>query len=179
MATRPVIFKWRQTDPVLILCAVRWYLRYSLSLRDVEEQSVASHPAYPPRRAQLYRALLEHCAHTNSGEFAIGWCCTTTVGWMSGRPPSLHPSAEVYPEIGSSVAGRTNASNLTELTRPRPKAAARSASQDQRTLSFVHAVASTGVPVRTANRLSNAFSFSAIPVYSSSDMGSMAVPTNP
>src|ERR1017187_1639667 len=37
MATRPAIFKWRQTEPVHILCAVRWYLRYSLSLRDVEE----------------------------------------------------------------------------------------------------------------------------------------------
>src|SRR5712691_7301940 len=37
MATRPAIFKWRQTEPVLILCAVRWYLRYSLSYRDVEE----------------------------------------------------------------------------------------------------------------------------------------------
>ena len=35
--TRPAIFKWRQTAPELILCAVRWYLRYSLSLRDVEE----------------------------------------------------------------------------------------------------------------------------------------------
>ena len=34
---RPKIFKWRQTEPALILCAVRWYLRYSLSLRDVEE----------------------------------------------------------------------------------------------------------------------------------------------
>ena len=34
---RPEIFKWRQTAPALILCAVRWYLRYSLSLRDVEE----------------------------------------------------------------------------------------------------------------------------------------------
>jgi transposase, IS6 family len=34
---RPAIFKWRQTAPELILCAVRWYLRYSLSLRDVEE----------------------------------------------------------------------------------------------------------------------------------------------
>ena len=32
-ATRPAIFKWRQTAPELILCAVRWYLRYSLSLR--------------------------------------------------------------------------------------------------------------------------------------------------
>ena len=37
MGSRPAIFKWRQTEPGLILCAVRWYLRYSLSLRDVEE----------------------------------------------------------------------------------------------------------------------------------------------
>ena len=37
MTTRTAIFKWRQTEPQLILCAVRWYLRYSLSLRDVEE----------------------------------------------------------------------------------------------------------------------------------------------
>ena len=35
--TRPAIFKWRQTAPEPIPCAVRWYLRYSLSLRDVEE----------------------------------------------------------------------------------------------------------------------------------------------
>src|SRR5277367_3519748 len=37
MVTRPTIFKWRQTEPGFILCAVRWYLRYSLSLRNVEE----------------------------------------------------------------------------------------------------------------------------------------------
>jgi IS6 family transposase len=37
MATRQAIFKWQETEPVLILCAVRGYLRYSLSLRDVEE----------------------------------------------------------------------------------------------------------------------------------------------
>jgi transposase-like protein len=36
MAPRTGIFKWRQTGPELILCAVRWYLRYSLSSRDVE-----------------------------------------------------------------------------------------------------------------------------------------------
>ena len=36
-AIRPAIFKWRQTALELILCAVRWYLRYSLSLREVEE----------------------------------------------------------------------------------------------------------------------------------------------
>jgi transposase, IS6 family len=37
MTTRPAILKWRQTEPQLILCAVRWYLRYSPSLRDVKE----------------------------------------------------------------------------------------------------------------------------------------------
>ena len=37
MATLPAIFKQRQTESVLILSAVRWCLRYSLSLRDVEE----------------------------------------------------------------------------------------------------------------------------------------------
>ena len=37
-AIRPAVFKWRQTEPALILCAVRWYLRYSLSFRDVEER---------------------------------------------------------------------------------------------------------------------------------------------
>ena len=37
MGTQHAIFKWRQTEPYFILCAVRWYLGYSLSLRDVEE----------------------------------------------------------------------------------------------------------------------------------------------
>jgi IS6 family transposase len=37
MTKRPAVFKWRQSEPGIILCAVRWYLRYSLSLRDVEE----------------------------------------------------------------------------------------------------------------------------------------------
>ena len=37
-AIRPAIFKWRQTELELILCAVRWYLRYSLSFRDAEER---------------------------------------------------------------------------------------------------------------------------------------------
>jgi len=36
------IFSAYQTAPELILCAVRWYLRYSLSLRDVEELFAAA-----------------------------------------------------------------------------------------------------------------------------------------
>ena len=37
-ASRPAIVTWRQTEPELILCAVRWYLRDSLSFRDGEER---------------------------------------------------------------------------------------------------------------------------------------------
>jgi hypothetical protein len=37
MATRTETCDWRQTEPALNLCAVRWYLRYSTSFRDVEE----------------------------------------------------------------------------------------------------------------------------------------------
>jgi IS6 family transposase len=33
----PALFKWRHFEADIILCAVRWYLRYALSDRDVEE----------------------------------------------------------------------------------------------------------------------------------------------
>src|SRR5277367_157112 len=33
------LFKWRQFEPEVILVAVGWYLRFSLSYRDVEECS--------------------------------------------------------------------------------------------------------------------------------------------
>src|SRR6201988_1922900 len=33
----PTLFKWRHCEADIILCAGRWYLRYALSYRDVEE----------------------------------------------------------------------------------------------------------------------------------------------
>jgi transposase, IS6 family len=40
------LFKWRHFQADIILCAVRWYLRYALSYRDVEElmPTFESHP---------------------------------------------------------------------------------------------------------------------------------------
>jgi transposase, IS6 family len=35
--TTTSLFKWRHFAPEIILCGVRWYLRYALSYRDVEE----------------------------------------------------------------------------------------------------------------------------------------------
>jgi len=37
-------FKWRQFEPEVILLAIGWYLRFSLSYRDVEEL-LAERPA--------------------------------------------------------------------------------------------------------------------------------------
>jgi len=35
--TEPHPFKWRHFQPDIILLCVRWYVRYSLSYRDLEE----------------------------------------------------------------------------------------------------------------------------------------------
>ena len=34
---RPALFRKRQFEPAVIVTCVRWYLRFSLSLRDLEE----------------------------------------------------------------------------------------------------------------------------------------------
>src|ERR1700722_5797177 len=82
MAMRPTIFKWRQTEPALILCAVRWYLRYSLSLRDVEE-------------------LLE--------ERGLEADHTTVWRWVQRYGPELEQRLRRHPEADQQVvAGRRN-----------------------------------------------------------------------
>ena len=35
--SRPVLFKWKHVQPEIILLNVRWYCRYALSYRDLEE----------------------------------------------------------------------------------------------------------------------------------------------
>jgi transposase-like protein len=37
-ASRPPLFRNRQFEPTVIVTCVRWYLRFSLSLRDLEER---------------------------------------------------------------------------------------------------------------------------------------------
>jgi IS6 family transposase len=51
------MFKWRQTEPGLILCAVRWYLRYSLSFR--EERGLRADHTTVWRSVQRYAPELE------------------------------------------------------------------------------------------------------------------------
>jgi transposase-like protein len=72
MIARPAIFKWRQTEPGLILCAVRWYLSYFLSLRDVEElleeRGLNVDHATVWRWVQYYGPELEQRLHSISSQ---------------------------------------------------------------------------------------------------------------
>jgi transposase-like protein len=34
------VFKWRRFEPEMIVLCVRWYLRYALSYRDLEEMII-------------------------------------------------------------------------------------------------------------------------------------------
>jgi hypothetical protein len=44
---RPALFKWRHFEPEIIVCAVRWYLRFSLSYPNTGKPPVH----FPLRRA--------------------------------------------------------------------------------------------------------------------------------
>jgi transposase-like protein len=62
--TSPSLFKWRHFEPEIIVCGVRWYLRYALSYRDVEELMLerglsGDHPTVF-RWVQRYAPALDH-----------------------------------------------------------------------------------------------------------------------
>jgi hypothetical protein len=118
VATRPTIFKWRQTESAVILCAVRWYLRYSLSLRDVESSywSAASQP------------ITRRCG-AGCSDMAPNWNCG--YDGISGPVPTgnsellgimefkrVHGELPNWPECGGSSCCRTNTDSATTLPSP-------------------------------------------------------------
>jgi hypothetical protein len=78
---RPAEFKWRQFEPPLILLAVGWYLRFSLSYRDVEELAGARHVRGPRRSLAMGSALVRHYNHGRV-HMSLG----------PGIPAPIHPS---------------------------------------------------------------------------------------
>ena len=61
------LFKWRQFEPEVILLAVGWYLRFSLSYRDVEEllaeRGLHADHVTVWRWVQRYAPELERCCN--------------------------------------------------------------------------------------------------------------------
>ena len=105
MATRPTIFKWRQTEPTLILCAARWYLRYSLSLRDVEElleeRSLEADHTTVWRWVQRYGPELEQRLRRHLKPTNQSWRVDETYLRVKGRWRYLYRAidSEVPPSI--------------------------------------------------------------------------------
>jgi hypothetical protein len=59
-----------QTEPGIIFCAVRWYLRYSLSLRDVEELL----------RSVVLMSITQRSGALGAGQFPVSeWSVTRPV----------------------------------------------------------------------------------------------------
>jgi len=56
-ASVSALFKWRQFEPEVILLAVGWYLRFSLSYRDVEELLAERTFGRPRQRLEVGAAL--------------------------------------------------------------------------------------------------------------------------
>ena len=94
MTKRSAIFKWRQREPEIILCAVRWYLRYSLSLREVEELLVepglgADHTTVW-RWVQRYAPELEQRMRPHLKSTNRSWRADETYIRVKGRWCYLH-----------------------------------------------------------------------------------------
>ena len=87
--SRPAIFKGRQTSAELILCAVRWYLRYSLSLRDVEElfaeRGLPADHTTIWRWVQRYGPALEERLHGHRKPTNKSWRVDETYIRVQGR----------------------------------------------------------------------------------------------
>src|SRR3954462_3024050 len=121
MTTRPAIFKWRQTEPQLILCAVRWYLRYSLSLRDVEElleeRCLEADHTTVWRWVQRYGPELDHRLRRHLKPTNKPWRVDETyVKVHSARPGSSRErdrgflqaeASKGYPPVAVSLADQT------------------------------------------------------------------------
>jgi hypothetical protein len=113
MTTRPAIFKWRQTEPQLILYAVRWYLRYSLSLRDVEEWRT-KYNQFRPYSALGYQTF--EFARMSTASFAVHSVDNTGAKPHQGNPdglaslgldPALHP-CEKAPDMTAKESYEVN-----------------------------------------------------------------------
>ena len=62
---RPTLFKWRHFEPEIIVCAVRWYLRFSLSYRDVEELLIER--GLPADHTTIWKSVKKSTPSGNSG----------------------------------------------------------------------------------------------------------------
>ena len=131
---RPAIFKWRQTEPEVILCAVRWYLRYSLSFRDVEEllseRGLEADPTTIWRWVQRYGPELEERPRRHLKPTHKSWHVDETYVRVKGRGCYLYRAIDstgatidfVLSGLRDAAAAKRLLGNaLTDPSHPQPR----------------------------------------------------------
>src|SRR5271169_2905650 len=129
------LFKWRQFEPEVILLAVGWYLRFSLSYRDVEDLLaerglLVDHVTvwrwvqrYAPEMERRLRSRLKPTTdswrvdfdlHPGQGQVALPVSC----GGFFRRDPRLSP-------LGQAGRGRSEALHGQSVGTAKPSRAAR------------------------------------------------------
>src|SRR5271169_4063152 len=83
------LFKWRQFEPEVILLAVGWYLRFSLSYRDVEEllaeRGLHADHVTVWRWVQRYAPELHRCLHRHLKPTNDSWRMDETYVRVKGK----------------------------------------------------------------------------------------------
>src|ERR1700724_3223897 len=83
------LFKWRQFEPEVILLAVGWYLRFSLSYRDVEEllaeRGVHADHVTVWRWVQRYAPELQRCLRRHLKPTNDSWRMDETYVRVKGK----------------------------------------------------------------------------------------------
>src|ERR1035438_9866162 len=89
MATRPTIFKWRQTEPALILCAVRWYLHSRSEWRVQGAGLIGTHPTRSQENVAAQRKEPGRQPHHYTGIVPRAFFLTAVPCLLACRPDCL------------------------------------------------------------------------------------------
>ena len=108
------LFKWRQFEPEVILLAVGWYLRFSLSYRDVEEllaeRGLHADHITVWRWVQRYAPELKRCLRCHLKPTNDSWRMDETYVRVKGKWRYLYravDSTPAPPSISFSRPSRT------------------------------------------------------------------------
>jgi hypothetical protein len=105
------LFKWRQFEPEVILLAVGWYLRFSMSYRDVEEllaeRGLHADHVTVWRWVQRYAPELQRCLRRHLKPTNDSWRMDETYVRVKGRWRYLWWIPPAPPSISFSRPSRT------------------------------------------------------------------------
>ena len=118
------LFKWRQFEPEVILLAIGWYLRFSLSYRDVEEllaeRGIAVDHVTLWRWVQRYAPELEKRLRKRLKATNDSWRVDETYVRVKGPRCYLIPGRR-FPRLGPSTFFCRRRRNADEVTACWPK----------------------------------------------------------